>query len=121
MVRAHRHAVVGSCLIATVLAFASCAGDGGTSVHRASLRRGICTLHRTPLQQTTAYRFGDNFEAGIPHLSEAATVLWQRYPNIIPPDHARSRSADYPQAVSTRFCPECQRRFDTEEQKWRSS
>ena len=121
MVRAHHDAAICVYLAAAVLVFASCTAGSGTVARDASLRRGTCTLHDEPLQQTIVYRFSGDIERGIPHLSEAATVLWQRYPNIIPADHARSRSAVYQQRVSVRFCPECQRRFDEEKEKWRSS
>ncbi len=75
-------------------------------------------LHHVPLHRTVAYEFTGDLNEGIPHLSEAQSVLWEKFPNVIPPGDDKTRSRDYQSGVRVLFCAVCQQRFDAGLKAW---
>ena len=110
------------CLVAVVLAIASCAkppkpAEWAYGVSEQSQQSGVCTIHHVPLRRSTVYQY--DVRQGLIHWSEAGYALSEKYPNVLDVSYARAKSRDYPDPVTQQFCPVCQSRFDAEIKSWR--
>ena len=93
----------GLAVVLPLLAYAESIGE-----NRFSMRFTWCAIHHVRLQTTVVYQ-STRLPGDIPRRVEE---LWRKYPSIISPYYARTKSPDHPQAVRIRFCPMCQRLFE---------